>query len=76
MAYKEAKSEIEESGSLEVPLHLRNAVTESMKDCGYGKGYEYAHNQNRGFVSHKHLPEEISEKNFYKVTNRGYEKNH
>ena len=74
MAYKEAKAEVEESGSLEVPLHLRNAVTKSMKDCSYGKGYEYAHNQNRGFVSHKHLPEEISEKNFYKVTNRGYEK--
>ena len=74
MAYKEAKATIEETGSLEVPLLLRNAVTSSMKDCGYGKGYEYAHNNPHAFVSHAHLPEELIGKKFYKPSTRGYEK--
>ena len=39
------------SGSLEVPLHLRNAPTRLMKEIGYGKGYRYAHDEPDGYAA-------------------------
>lgn len=72
MAYKKAKELVEEFGDLPVPLHLRNAASGLMKDLGYGQGYEYAHSKDGAKVSHRHLPEEISEK-IYLKGNRGFE---
>ena len=43
-AYGKAKKEIMQTGSLPVPLHIRNAPTALMKELDYGKGYQYAHN--------------------------------
>ncbi len=66
-AYKginEAISEVKKSGALPVPMHLRNAPTNLMKNLGYGKGYEYAHNLKNKKPSHYHLPEEIKDKKF------------
>ena len=65
VAIKDAQSEVRNSGDLEVPLHLRNAPTELMKDLGYGEAYKYAHDYGGNFVSQEYLPEEISGKSFY-----------
>lgn len=64
-AYKNAKNEIETSGSLPVPLHLRNAPTRLMKELGYGKDYKYAHTDPEGSRSMKCLPEKIQGKKFF-----------
>jgi putative ATPase len=74
MAYKRAKESVEKHGDLAVPMHLRNAPTEFMKDLGYGSGYEYAHNAESGKPSHAHLPEEIIGQKFYIPGKRGFEK--
>lgn len=73
MAYKKAKAEIKKSGSLPVPLHLRNAPTRMMKDIGYGKDYQYAHDHDSALVPQEHLPEAIRQSSFYQPTRRGYE---
>lgn len=70
---KTVKEEIRRSGSLPVPLHLRNAPTKLMRDCGYGRGYEYAHDQADALTAQEHLPEELAGKRFYQPSERGYE---
>jgi len=70
---KMIKKEIRTSGTLPVPLHLRNAPTRLMKDIGYGKNYQYAHDRPDGLVAQQHLPDSIAGKRFYRPTNRGYE---
>ncbi len=72
-AIDSAIAEVKDSGALRVPMHLRNAVTSLMKDHGYGKGYEYAHNQKNQKVSHSHLPKEIEAKKYYFPKNSGFE---
>ena len=64
---------IRKSGTLPVPLHLRNAPTSLMKELDYGKGYKYAHNEENGLVDQDHLPEKLAGMGFYSPTNRGYE---
>jgi putative ATPase len=44
-----------------------------MKDIGYGKGYQYAHDDTEALVEQDHLPDEIAGQTFYTPTNRGYE---
>jgi putative ATPase len=56
-----------------VPLHLRNAPTQLMKEWGYHEGYKYAHDFEGGYVNLQALPDEISELRFYDPTDRGYE---
>ncbi|MBC7503407.1 replication-associated recombination protein A [Candidatus Gracilibacteria bacterium] len=51
--------DIREFGNLNVPLHLRNAATALMKEVGYGKGYEYAHNLEEKRSEQEHFPEEL-----------------
>ena len=57
-----------------VPLHLRNAPTNLMKDIGYGKNYKYAHSYKNHFVEEDYLPEELKDKQFYFPTDSGQEK--
>ena len=59
MAVKRAKSLIHETGSLPVPMIIRNAPTSMMKDMGYGKGYAYAHNDSKAAANQQHLPDEL-----------------
>lgn len=73
-AIEDAIAEVQKSGTLEVPFHLRNGVTSLMKGFGYGKGYQYAHEQPDGRVSHHHLPDSLQEKRFYLPSEKGYEK--
>ena len=65
---------IKESGALPVPLHIRNAPTQLMKEMGYGKGYKYAHNYKDAYTPQDHLPDELDGQVFYFPTDRGYEK--
>lgn len=73
MAGKSVRETVEKTGSLAVPLHIRNAPTGLMKELGYGRGYRYAHDYKDGYVPQSYLPAEISEKRFYTPTDRGYE---
>jgi len=72
-AVKSVKDVIRKTGSLPVPLHIRNAPTCLMKDLGYGKGYKYAHNYKNGFVSQEYLPDSLRGTVFYRPTARGFE---
>jgi len=56
-----------------VPLHLRNAPTDLMKDLGYGKGYLYAHDFEGGVVEQQHLPDDLVGRQYFKPTDRGFE---
>jgi putative ATPase len=60
VGYNEAQQAVKKYGDLPVPMHIRNAPTGMMKDLGYGKGYEYAHNFNN-FSSQEYLPEKFRE---------------
>lgn len=68
MASDQAKQDVKEYGSLPVPLHIRNAPTNLMKDLGYGKGYKYAHNYKDAKVEQEHLPEQLKKRKYTKVT--------
>ncbi len=70
---KQIDGDIKSTGSLPVPLHLRNAPTKMMKTIGYGKGYQYAHDQADGLVDQEHLPAELAGTTYYQPTTRGYE---
>jgi len=63
---KEAMRDAREYGNLPVPLHLRNAVTNLMKDLGYGKGYRYAHDDRKGATDQPHLPKELRDRRYYR----------
>jgi putative ATPase len=65
MAIENAIGVVRETGDLPVPLAVRNAPTKLMKDLGYGKGYQYAHDYEGNFVSTEFLPEQISGRKFY-----------
>jgi putative ATPase len=72
-ASHKVRRDIRKTGSLPVPLHLRNAPTGLMKDLGYGQGYQYAHDSSDGLVDQEHLPLELKGQTYYEPTNRGYE---
>jgi putative ATPase len=72
-AYKAAKEDVEKSPDEPVPLHLRNAVSGLMKKEGYGKGYQYAHDQPGALVSHGHRPPGVEGHVYYQPVERGYE---
>jgi putative ATPase len=64
---------VEATGSLPVPMHLRNAPTGLMKQLGYGDGYEYPHDAPDGFVTTPNLPQELGAATFYEPTSEGAE---
>lgn len=68
-AIGDAQQAVRQTGDLSVPLPLRNAPTKLMKQLGYGKEYEYAHNYEGNFVAHEFLPEELKGTTFYKPGN-------
>lgn len=72
LTYK-VQADIRRTGSLPVPMHIRNAATRLMKDLGYGQGYQYAHDNRDALVSQEHLPPELAGTIYYEPTRRGYE---
>ncbi|MCP4144340.1 MAG: replication-associated recombination protein A [bacterium] len=73
-AYSEASKIVKKGVSHPVPKHIRNAPTKMMKQLGYGKGYEYAHDTEEGVTAMSCLPNAIKDKRFYHPTERGIEK--
>jgi len=65
MAIENAQAMVREKGDLSVPLHIRNAPTNLMKELGYHKGYKYAHDFEGNFIKDNFLPEEIKGTKFY-----------
>ncbi len=57
-----------------VPIHLRNALTELMKNEGYGKGYRYAHDFAEGIIGQQNMPDNVRGRRYYEPTDRGYER--
>jgi putative ATPase len=74
--YGLVRSVIAGTGTLPVPLHIRNAPTKLMKEMEYGKGYLYAHDFDDAYVPQEYLPEALRQEGsrFYRPTGRGYEK--
>lgn len=65
MAIKDAQTAVRQGGDLSVPLSIRNAPTQLMKELGYGESYQYAHDFEGNFVPHEFLPEALQGKTFY-----------
>ncbi|HEY9775067.1 MAG TPA: replication-associated recombination protein A [Planktothrix sp.] len=73
-AYGEAAGDAENTLQHPVPLHLRNAPTSLMKQIGYGKGYQYAHDYAEGKAqAMKCMPDELKDRHYYEPSNRGFE---
>ncbi len=67
-------SDVNNQGSLEVPLHLRNAVTGLMKQLDYGKDYRYAHDETDAYAAgENYFPEGMEAKQYYRPVDRGLE---
>jgi putative ATPase len=74
MAYNKARADIGQTGSLEVPVHLRNAPTKLMKELGHGKAYRYAHDEPEGYAAGEHyLPDGMEDPGYYQPVPRGLE---
>ncbi|MFT5433685.1 MAG: putative ATPase [Myxococcota bacterium] len=71
-ALKLARATVQETGGLEVPLHIRNAPTGLMASYGYGQGYVYPHDYG-GYARVQYLPEAVADRVFYEPTQNGYE---
>ena len=74
VAYKAAKADAAATGSLEVPLHLRNAPTGLMRQLDYGKAYRYAHDEPDAYAAGEHyFPEGLAPREYYRPVPRGLE---
>lgn len=74
MAYNKARATVKQMGSLDVPMHLRNAPTKLMKGLGYGSGYQYDHDVEGGVaLDQQCLPDELVGTAFYEPVDRGLE---
>jgi len=73
-AYNAATEDARSLGSLEVPLHLRNAPTRLMKEIGYGKGYRYAHDEPDAYAAgERYFPDAMPDRRYYEPAPRGLE---
>ncbi|KAF0192049.1 MAG: putative ATPase [Gammaproteobacteria bacterium] len=73
-AFGAAKADVQKYGSLDVPLHLRNAPTRLMKELDYGKGYRYAHNEAAGYAAgERYFPDDMPVNRYYHPVPRGLE---
>jgi putative ATPase len=73
VAYDEARADVDAAPAAPVPLHIRNAPTGLMKDLGYGKNYQYAHDAPDARVDQEHLPESLRGRQYYRPVDRGLE---
>jgi putative ATPase len=74
VAFGEAMHDAKSQGSLEVPLHLRNAPTRLMKQLDYGKGYRYAHDEPDAFAAGEtYFPDGMEPRHYYRPVPRGLE---
>lgn len=73
-AYKEARRNAKETGSLMPPKHILNAPTSLMKEQGYGNGYAYDHDAEDGFSGQNYFPDSMSRLSLYQPLERGFER--
>jgi putative ATPase len=73
MALKSASRQVREAGIQTVPLHLRNASTELMKELEYGQGYVHPHDEPGHFAKVDYFPEKVAERSYYIPTDEGHE---
>lgn len=73
LAIDKALDEIRKSGVQPVPLHLRNAPTNLMKEMDYGSGYKYSHDYPGHFTDQQYLPDKLKDKVYYQPTDIGRE---
>ena len=73
VGYGTVVKDLEETRSEPVPLHLRNAATGLMKNIGYGKGYQYAHDREEKVADMTCLPDLLAGKTYYRPTDQGFE---
>ncbi len=73
-AYSRVQKDIQHGRNEPVPLHLRNPVTDLMRQMGHGRGYKYAHDYPGHFVKQQNLPSSLQEKRYYIPGDQGYEK--
>lgn len=67
MAINKAQDVVRKTKNLPIPLHLRNAPTQLMKDLGYGEEYKYSHNYEQNFVNQEYLPDELKGTKFFEA---------
>ncbi len=73
-AYNAARAFVKNDSSREVPVHLRNAPTQLMKDLGYGREYRYAHDEPNAYAAGvRYFPEGMPEPGWYRPVPRGLE---
>jgi putative ATPase len=73
-AYGAVLEDVDRTAAEPVPLHIRNAVTALMKQVGYGKGYQYAHNLESKVADMECLPDNLRGRRYYHPTSEGREK--
>ncbi|MBW1636832.1 MAG: replication-associated recombination protein A [Deltaproteobacteria bacterium] len=73
-AYNDAKKDALATGHLKVPLPIRNAPTQLMKDQDYGRGYKYSHNYDNSYSYQSYLPQPLTDKTYYTPSRFGFEK--
>lgn len=74
VAWNRVVEDVKRFGSLEIPLHLRNAPTKLMKDLGYGHAYRYAHDEPNAYAAgERYFPEGMPERKYYEPVDRGME---
>jgi putative ATPase len=74
LALQSALDAARQTPAAPVPLHLRNAPTGLMKALGYGRTYQYPHDDPSGYVAQQYLPDELRETRFYQPGERGFER--
>jgi putative ATPase len=73
-AYGAASADVRQTRNDPVPLHLRNAPTGLMRELGYAADYRYAHDYDEAIVEQQHLPDNLTGRQYYQPTSRGYER--
>ena len=73
-AYGAVQGDVERTAAQPVPLHLRNAPTSLMKNLGYGRGYQYAHDMDTKVADMQCLPDNLRDRTYYRPTEQGVEK--
>ncbi len=73
LAIGAASAAVTEHGALPVPLHLRNAPTQLLRELGYGKGYRYPHDAPDHFIDEQYLPDALRDARYYRPSTQGTE---
>jgi len=72
--YGSVAGDLQQAQAEPVPLHLRNPVTNLMRQVGYGRGYQYAHDSEEKVTDMTCLPESLAGRTYYRPTDQGFER--